>query len=347
MAPFNLSYQGLPTIDMQSDTISFPTRSSSRPTRSSSRRSSIASMTESIFSSDSGKTQSSVSSINTSQVVIERLVGLFLDDSLFKALCLRALDHVVRERFERNLRRLLIIFASGLRIEASSIDEQNAARFVKHRATNSAHMICNNLTRKEEPESHIQLQEEGDEADDDSDSDRSEGAIDSLVHLEVFIKSSTSLMSLKAALDVFVQNAVDKEVSQESRDIVGKAETILSNNENTEKFESSLPSSKEKTIVDESNLPASYFGPTEGLYKQHDPAIPELVATVAVTTKRVVNLPKKDKEIALTKWQSQRAQLLDMCQMVLEQSRIIRPTIQNGKTRIEWQCVSIRIPKLD
>jgi hypothetical protein len=188
-------------------------------TRRSSGTWSIDSIPDSIFSQmDPETSHSSMSSQNTSQAMIERLVGLFLEDHLFKELCLRGLGQVARDRFERNLRRLLMIFAGELRLEAKSEDEQNAARFVKHRATNSAHMICNSLTdptrkEKEKVQDQIEFQEESDGTDDESDSDRSEGAVDSLLHLEEFIKSSTSLINLKAALEAFVQNAIDKETS--------------------------------------------------------------------------------------------------------------------------------------
>jgi hypothetical protein len=85
-------------------------------------------------------------------------------------------------------------------------------------------MICNSLTaltRKEKKKAldQIDFQEELDGTDDESDSDRSEEAIDSLLHLEEFIKSSTSLMILKAALEIFVQNAINKETSHEPQAI--------------------------------------------------------------------------------------------------------------------------------
>jgi hypothetical protein len=105
--------------------------------------SSIASITESIFSIITG---SSMSSIAGPQSAVERLVSLLLNDSDIKSLCtFFLLNHDDRERFERNLRRLLKEFAVGLRQEAASPQQRHAAHFVHLRARNSAHMICSSL----------------------------------------------------------------------------------------------------------------------------------------------------------------------------------------------------------
>jgi hypothetical protein len=166
---------------------------------------SICSVAESVFSSlESGITRPTASSLNSLQGMAERLAGLFLEDDAFKKSCLSALNTIARVRFERNLRRLLFMFAGMLRAEARSKDEQNAARFVRHRATNSAHIICSRLDRSNVSEIRDDANE-AEEAADESESDKSEEEMDNWFHLEAFIKSSKALMVLKAALLAFVK----------------------------------------------------------------------------------------------------------------------------------------------
>jgi hypothetical protein len=321
---------------------------------------SINSITESIFSLESGMTRSTASSLNTSQELIERLVGLFLDDELFKGTCLRALDTITRDRFERNLRKLLIIFASQLRAEAKSEDERNAARYVKHRATNSAHMICSKLGRTENVQKVVEVQEEVDEADDESESDRSEGDLDNLLHLETFIKTSTSLILLKTALQLYVYNVISKIVSggartglgcpstspKDTRDIGNELSLMGSELLNLDRYRalvganSHLDPGKEQDIsLDVTKQLRSYFNPDHRFDSEHDST---LSWVEGVTNNSIVAMPTQQDSAGAGL--SKRVLSSDgwkKCTLLLEQLGIVRPKVQSGKTRIEWTCVSI------
>jgi hypothetical protein len=331
---------------------------------------SIASIAESIFSLESGMTQSSASSVKGSQEMIERLVGLFLEDTTIKGACLRALDAVARDRFERNLRRLLMIFASKLRVEAKTEDERNAARFVKHRATNSAHMICNRLNRTVSSQKNVEMKDEFDEPDDESDSDMSEGDIDDLHHLETFIKSSKALNYLKTALEVFVQRLVDAETANEAR--IEKGDTQGRDNIQAISFNDSkkcidipqggnfkllnnaehlrgqanvdldlILDEQDKEVLNATKSDLSHFGPVKEVDGQLDHKLPSLRA---VTADILVDVSKQNKVTPGVIRQFNAYGILGKWMRFLEQLGIVRPTLQSGHTRIEWQCVSIGIP---
>ncbi|MCJ1264418.1 hypothetical protein MMC22_004289 [Lobaria immixta] len=76
---------------------------------------------------------SSASSIADRVEVVDQLVSLMLDDKGLEALCVDGFTRLHADRFERNLRRLLRIYALELCREASTEIETMAARFVKAR----------------------------------------------------------------------------------------------------------------------------------------------------------------------------------------------------------------------
>lgn len=78
-------------------------------------------------------TFSSASSIADRVEVVDQLVSLMLDDKGLEALCVDGFTRLHADRFERNLRRLLRIYALELCREASTEIETKAARFVKAR----------------------------------------------------------------------------------------------------------------------------------------------------------------------------------------------------------------------
>ncbi|KAE9368112.1 hypothetical protein N431DRAFT_75728 [Stipitochalara longipes BDJ] len=164
--------------------------------------SSIASITESIFSIATG---SSMSSIAGPQSAVERLVSLLLNDSDVKSLCtLFLLYNDDRERFERNLRRLLKELAVGLRQEAASAQQRPAAHFVRLRARNSAHMICSSLSKKKKT---VEVEEvEVEYMSEESESDSSDDEVDDLQGLETFIKTSKAFETLRENLKNFVHH---------------------------------------------------------------------------------------------------------------------------------------------
>ncbi|KAH7399773.1 hypothetical protein BKA64DRAFT_670366 [Cadophora sp. MPI-SDFR-AT-0126] len=163
--------------------------------------SSIASFADSIFSFVSG---SSMSSIAGPQSAVDRLVALILSDTDVKYLCTEALGIFERERFERNLRRLLKEFAVGLRKEAETVDERHAANFVRIRARNSAYMICSNLDGKKKIPKVVDIDFEN--ISEESDVDGSDEEVDDLQHLEAFVRGSNALNVLRDNLKYFVQS---------------------------------------------------------------------------------------------------------------------------------------------
>ncbi|TGO22329.1 hypothetical protein BPAE_0172g00100 [Botrytis paeoniae] len=184
---------------------------------------SVVSVADSIFSAMSLATGSSMSSFSVSQTVTDRLVRLLLEDAIIKPLCEEALQEngMSRERFERNLSRLLKGFAVELRKEAQTREQRQAAHLVRFRARNSAHVICSTLwTEKEQKGSKnvsdssgaalLNVEEEEMECDldidDDSDSasESSEDASDDFQHLELFVKDSKAFELFREKLRIFI-----------------------------------------------------------------------------------------------------------------------------------------------
>ncbi len=162
--------------------------------------SSIPSVADSIFTMVSG---SSMSSISAPERAGERLVGLLLGDVIIKQACSEALLTIEEEKFERNLRRLLRDFSSELRKEAETVQQRRAANFVRFRARNFAHIICNSLKPGRKP----RIDNEPEEESEDEDSDRSE---DKVENLEIFIKSSKAFDSFRTNLRAFVYPSKQK-----------------------------------------------------------------------------------------------------------------------------------------
>lgn len=98
----------------------------------------------SISSISNPFSQSTMSSVSSTAGPVEAmcgLVALLLEDRGLEAMCHDGFTKLDPHRFERNLRRLLKIFAAGLRREASSEQENTAARFIKAGARHVASMI--------------------------------------------------------------------------------------------------------------------------------------------------------------------------------------------------------------
>ena len=164
-----------------------------------------ASSTVSIFSNDSMASGSSMSSLAGAPGAIERLVALLLVDSTIKSLCIKALDSAYQEHVEKNLRRLLKDFGVELSKEATTPQQRRTAQFVRLRARNTAHMICNAL----KPDTRVTslampkaktLELDFDES---SESDRSDGEMDDLNKLEAFVKASKAIGFLRETLRAF------------------------------------------------------------------------------------------------------------------------------------------------
>jgi hypothetical protein len=175
-----------------------------------SRCSSIDSIAGSLWSSITG---SSMSSVAGSQTTSERLVALLLADSILKDLFAEALEIFDRDKFERNLRRLLKDFASELRKEAGTASQRQAAQFVRLRARNSAYMICDSIYKQGKPRPEIVMEQEDSE---ETDSDDNDDDLDDMRQLELFIKTSESISQLRENLLNFI-HPLDHQAEREQR----------------------------------------------------------------------------------------------------------------------------------
>lgn len=84
-----------------------------------------------------------------------------------------------------NLRRLIKDFAAELRKEAETVQQRHAAKFVRFRARNSPHMMCNSLVEKTKPRVEKRIPNAVDEEDVDSEDDDSAPSDDELDNLKV------------------------------------------------------------------------------------------------------------------------------------------------------------------
>jgi hypothetical protein len=147
----------------------------------------------------------------------ERLVEVLFGDETLRELYHEALSRVTVERLERNLRRLLKLFAVELRKEAETPEQRAAAGFIGNRARNSAHIICNKLGRGKfvvelkslNPtiEPTLATQDAGEISDDSSDSDSPDDDPAELGQLERFIVTARAFESLRSNLRLFIYTA--------------------------------------------------------------------------------------------------------------------------------------------
>jgi hypothetical protein len=187
--------------------------SRSRPRRSSdcssiSETSSLPSIADSVFSLASG---SSMSSIVSTHGAGDRLATLLLENPILRPMYQEALAKVTLERLERNLRRMLKLFAFDLRKEAENPKQKNAARFVRSRARNSAHIICRSLnsempqpTASSLPVINITQEIVEDASDNSSESDTQKVEPQDLRELEAFIVTSSAFEALTLNLRLFI-----------------------------------------------------------------------------------------------------------------------------------------------
>ena len=113
-----------------------------------SRSSSVLSLADSTFSSIiSGSSQSS---IGASLAHTEQFSKLVFEDDILQPTCFAIVGVIPLDQFERKLRRYLRSLSANLLQEAKNTRERQAAKFVKLRSRNAAHLICDelNATRK-------------------------------------------------------------------------------------------------------------------------------------------------------------------------------------------------------
>ncbi|KAK0106027.1 hypothetical protein ONS95_004533 [Cadophora gregata] len=172
-----------------------------------SRTSSFISLADSTFSSiASGSSQSSAAG---STAHTEQFSKLVFEDDILQPTCFAIVGLISLERFERKLRRSLRSFSADLLEEATCPREQEAARFVKKRARNCAHLICNelNATRqlfRDKQNLAPRLREQSSESEFSEDED---GMTD-IRDLSVFILQSHAFEQLRESLKSYLAQQI-------------------------------------------------------------------------------------------------------------------------------------------
>ncbi|CAG8977424.1 hypothetical protein HYALB_00007756 [Hymenoscyphus albidus] len=295
--------------------------------RRSARSTMLLYSTQSIFSQASAIATSDASSIpQTPENLIERLVSLLLNDAIIHSLCSKALESIVRERFERNLKKLLKNFAISLRREAESEDQRNTARFVLHRATNSAHLICNQLKQSREAKK-LFVEEEGGQAEEfteDSHSDDSE-TFDTLQYLDDFIRESRAIDALRNDLRDFVEQNAPEVASNHKR-----PPFAADPNPNTTQDEAEL---KEVDL--------SLKEVRKGFYiEKYHTVVNKGVSVWRILAHFTVETTVWTWGVASLNFPFQCLQdfLSEGSQTISLKLKLARPPFEPGKKRIEWRC---------
>jgi hypothetical protein len=169
------------------------------PSQRLSRTSSLASIAESIFSLASGSSNLK-SSVRRIDGASEQFAWLLIGDSHLQPLWQEASTNLPLDRLERNLARLLKIFAAELKEEAVTIQERRLAQFVRVEAKRSANLICQEIHTNEQP---LELNQKALE-DSGSDGDDDEALLD-FKHLEKFILNSKAFETFRTNLLQFIR----------------------------------------------------------------------------------------------------------------------------------------------
>jgi hypothetical protein len=175
------------------------------PARRLSRSSSLASISESVFSTVSG---SSKSSIRGFEGASEQLALLLIENSKLQPLWQEAAVAVPLDRLERNLTRLLKIFAAELKEEAVTVQERRLAHFIRAEAKHSAHLLRREINANEVLwESNQKL--------DESESDDGDDEPLNFKQLEKFLINSLAFEAFRKNLRQFISPQLQSSVNKE------------------------------------------------------------------------------------------------------------------------------------
>ncbi|KAE8442247.1 hypothetical protein EG329_003718 [Mollisiaceae sp. DMI_Dod_QoI] len=329
-----------------------------------SRSSSIASITDSIFSMMSG---SSMSSIGGPQEANERFILLLLGDEDILSLCEQAVQTILPERFERNLRRLLKAFAAELKKEAQNPMQRQAANFVRFRARNSAHRIRNSLDKNKHPQitsysiplASITRHAEGEpeEESDESDGVESEDEPDDLDNLEQFIKTSNAMATLRRSLRAFIlptkeehlgpqtiseENSINQteedDASSSKEQILDISEATLHTEDQNDNIAPPAPKQETEQIIDDE---AGSSGGIERLEATYDLLHHKHLSQEKSTSnpQEIVAEPRCRQSL-VEHLKSRILRFLAWLEMLpLGTSHLMRRSVPpDGKTRIKWRC---------
>lgn len=135
----------------------------------------------------------------------QELADFFLADEVLKELSSAGLHDakIGKDRFQRNLHRLLKQFALGLKIESKSLQHLRAATFISNQSRAMAREICARLagtskTLKDREESSDESEEENEEP-------ASEDEEYNFTEVKEFIQSSSAFQTLCENLENFVR----------------------------------------------------------------------------------------------------------------------------------------------
>ncbi|TGO44395.1 hypothetical protein BOTNAR_0830g00010 [Botryotinia narcissicola] len=277
---------------------------------------SVVSVADSIFSAMSLATGSSMSSFSVSQTATERLE-----------------NGMSRERFERNLSRLLKGFAVELRKEAQTREQRQAAHLVRFRARNSAHVICSTLrTEKEQKGSNnvsdanganlLNVEEEMEcdlDIDDDLDSasESSEDVSDDFQHLELFVKESRAFELFREKLRIFIHPQ--------------KAQLTIASTPMAATRQDSLSSKTNNWALAIPEMPDDFEDEFAATPKDVGESRTQLTALNNFQQASADTLSEIVRGVYQPIWQK----------LTLFSNKVSirgRPPVATGKTRIEWRC---------
>ena len=275
---------------------------------------------------------SSMSSILGPEEAAERLVEVLFGDATLRELYHEALSRVTVERLERNLRRLLKLFAIELRKEAETPEQRAAAGFVRNRARNSAHIICNKLGRGKfvvelkslNPTIELTLPTQdalGEISDNNSNSDSPDDDPAELGQLERFIVTARAFESLRSNLRLFIypdeaggmNNKAVHESSAEN--ITQGADHLEKNDLQASDCQVSGSEGRANLTDDWRTVPNPENIPWEDMAKVGNEVLPqEYVASLKYMLSKFATA-------AQALWRRE-------------------PEIPDGKRRVRWKCVS-------
>jgi len=139
-----------------------------------------------------------------SEALRDRFIRLLHEDEELQLFYKDALQKVDLDRFEKNFRRCLDQMSAHLRMEASSREEQQTARFIRSSSSSTAKIIRHKIQAMyDSVDIDGDRISEGEEEDEDVPSDGDE-IDDPLEHLEAFVLSSASFALLKESLRLFI-----------------------------------------------------------------------------------------------------------------------------------------------
>jgi hypothetical protein len=270
---------------------------------------------------------SSMSSILGPEGAAERLVEVLFGDETLRELYHEALSRVTVERLERNLRRLLKLFAVELRKEAETPGQRAAAGFVRNRARNSAHIICNKLGRgkfvveQKWLNPTTELNALGEISDNSSDSDCPDDDPAALGQLERFIVTARAFESLRSNLRLFIYpdeaGGMNNKAVHES-----SAENITQGAEDLEKNDLQVSDCQVSGSEGRANLTDDWR------------TVPNPENTPWKDMAKVVNEVPPQEYVAGLKY------MLSKFAAAAQPLWRREPEIPDGKRRVRWKCVS-------